>query len=216
MKIQQTFTVGQPLPVVWSFFHDIPKLAACLPGAEYLGRKDDGRLAGKVSSKIGPFQANFEGEAQVAYDEDAKSVDFEGKGVDKKGASRGRMTMACRLAGEGNATRVAVDADVQLSGSIAQFGRTGLLTEIANRLVADFVTNAEAELARAAPSVATPAGPGTASPEGEVQAAPPADAPARATSAGKPLNASALLWAVIKSWFRSLFGGSPKERSDTR
>src|ERR1700748_3317922 len=148
MEIKQNFVVSQPLPAVWAFFHDVPGVAACLPGAEYLGTKDDGAISGKVSAKVGPFQASFEGEAKVKYDDDAKKVEFEGKGVDRKGASRGKMSMLCTLTPEGGATRVDVVADVQLSGSIAQFGRTGLLVEIANQLVAEFVKNAEAELGR--------------------------------------------------------------------
>src|SRR6201999_3481138 len=146
MEIKQNFVVSQPVPTVWAFFHDVPAIAACLPGAEYLGAKDDGSISGKVSAKVGPFQASFEGEAKGKYDEDAKKVEFDGKGVDRKGASRGKMSMLCTLVPEGNATRVDVTADVQLSGSIAQFGRTGLITEIANQLVAEFVRNAETEL----------------------------------------------------------------------
>ena len=72
MEIKQNFVVSQPLPAVWSFFHDVPSVAECLPGAEYLGTKDDGSLSGKVSAKVGPFQASFEGEAKVRYDEDAR------------------------------------------------------------------------------------------------------------------------------------------------
>src|SRR6201999_4515047 len=146
MEIKQNFVVSQPLPAVWDFFHDVPEVAKCLPGAEYLGTKDDGSISGKVSAKVGPFQASFEGEAKVKYDDDLKKVEFEGKGVDRKGASRGKMSMLCTLVPEGNATRVDVTADVQLSGNIAQFGRTGLLTEIGNQLVAEFVKNAEIEL----------------------------------------------------------------------
>jgi hypothetical protein len=104
-----------------------------------------------------------------------------------------------------------VNAQVQLSGSIAQFGRTGLLTEIANHFVADFVVNAEAELARTAATAPALAETATAA------AAPtaPSDAPARATQAGEPLNAGALLWSVIKGWFRSVFRGS-ENRSGAR
>src|ERR1700748_1073272 len=159
MEIKQNFVVSQPLPAVWNFFHDMPRVAECLPGAEYLGAKDDGSISGKVSARVGPFQASFEGDAKVQYDEDAKKVEFDGKGVDRKGASRGKMSMLCKLLPEGNATRVDVIADVQLSGSIAQFGRTGLLTEIANQLVAEFVKNAETELgSRNAPAGAASPG----------------------------------------------------------
>ena len=195
MEIKQNFVVSQPLPTVWSFFHDVPSVAACLPGAEYLGTKDDGSLSGKVSAKVGPFQASFEGEAKVKYDEDAKKVAFDGKGVDRKGASRGKMSMLCTLAPERNATRVDVVADVQLSGSIAQFGRTGLLTEIANQLVAEFVRNAEAELGQ------------RNAPAGGVQAAPGAATPATSGGSGvvKPLNPTSLFFAALKAWLASLF-----------
>jgi uncharacterized protein len=195
MEIKQNFIVSQPLPAVWSFFHDVPSVARCLPGAEYLGTKDDGSISGKVSAKVGPFQASFEGEAKVKYDEDAKKVEFDGKGVDRKGASRGKMSMLCTLVPEGSATRVDIAADVQLSGSIAQFGRTGLLTEIANQLVAEFVKNSETELgSRNAPAGAVSTGP---------------DNPALNSSSGsgavKPLNTTSLFFAALKAWFASFF-----------
>ncbi|CAH1694532.1 carbon monoxide dehydrogenase G protein [Hyphomicrobiales bacterium] len=205
MKIAQEFTVARPMPAVWSFFQDIPNVARCLPGAEYLGPKEDGKHTGKVSSKIGPFQASFEGEADVVYDDVAKSVHVEGKGVDKKGASRGKMIMDCRLFAEGEKTKVVVDADVQLSGAIAQFGRTGIIAEVANVLIADFVRNAEAELAASSVSVeAAPAAQETAAARapGAISAATTAPAPA----AAKPISGFGLMLAVLKSWVASLFG----------
>src|ERR1700742_1599907 len=193
MEIKQNFVVSQPLPTVWDFFHDVPAVAKCLPGAEYLGTKDDGAISGKVSSKVGPFQASFEGEAKVKYDEDDKKVEFDGKGVDRKGASRGKMSMLCTLAPEGNATRVDVVADVQVSGSIAQFGRTGLLIEIANQLVAEFVRNAEAELGQ------------RNAPAGGVQTASAAPTVPRGSGLVKPLNPTSLLFAALKAWLASFF-----------
>jgi carbon monoxide dehydrogenase subunit G len=199
MEIKQNFVVSQPLPAVWDFFHDVPAVASCLPGAEYLGTKDDGSIAGKVSAKVGPFQASFEGEAKVKYDEDGKQVEFEGKGVDRKGASRGKMSMLCTLAPESNATRIDVTADVQLAGSIAQFGRTGLITEIANQLVAEFVKNAETELDnRSGPAPADGSGANVST---DMAAQTP-----RAASPVKPLNTTSLFLAALKGWLKSLFG----------
>jgi uncharacterized protein len=61
MKLHQEFTIAHPLDEVWRFFHDVPRVAGCLPGAEYVGSQEDGRHLGKVSAKVGPFQASFEG-----------------------------------------------------------------------------------------------------------------------------------------------------------
>jgi uncharacterized protein len=199
MEIKQNFVVSQPLAAVWAFFHDVPNVAACLPGAEYLGTKDDGSISGKVSAKVGPFQASFEGEAKVDYDEDAKKVAFEGKGVDRKGASRGKMSMLCALVPEGNTTRVDVLADVQLSGTIAQFGRTGLIAEIANQLVGEFVKNAETELS-ARSAVAVAGDDAQADSPARSVAQPPPD-----SGAVVPLNTTSLLVAALKGWLRSLF-----------
>lgn len=189
MKISQQFTVGQPLDAVWAFFHDIPRVAACLPGAEYTGTRDDGALTGKVTTRVGPFQASFEGEAKVDYDEAARTVRLEGKGVDRKGNSRGKMTMDCVVSTVDGGTHVSVDADVQLSGAIAQFGRTGLITEVAGVIVKDFVRNAEAELAASPPAPDSTA----------------AGAPARIAPAATPISGFALLAASLKAWLKSLF-----------
>jgi uncharacterized protein len=193
MKLHQEFVIARPLDEVWRFFHDIPAVAGCLPGAEYLGPTQEGRHTGKVSAKVGPFQASFEGEADVRYDDAHKSVALEGKGVDRKGASRGKMTMACALAPAGANTTITVDSDVQLSGTIAQFGRTGLITEIANALVAEFVTNTEARIG-IAPTVARP--------EADAASAAPT---AAATPAPRPIGAFSLLFVALRGMFKSLF-----------
>ncbi|MEF2070592.1 SRPBCC family protein [Consotaella aegiceratis] len=199
MKLHQEFELQNPIDEVWSFFHDIPTMAACLPGANYLGPKEDGGHRGKISSKVGPFQTNFEGEAAVKYDDAAKTIALEGKGVDRKGGSRGKMTMNCQLESLGAATKVTVDSDVQLSGAIAQFGRTGLISEIANVLVQDFVRNAEAEMDRGKRARATPDA--SADQTDSMSSVPP---PVR--SANKPISGLSLLFLSIKGLIRSVFG----------
>lgn len=194
MKLHQEFTIARPIDEVWAFFHDVPKVAACLPGAEYIGAKEQGQHLGKVSAKVGPFQASFEGEADVRYDEQKKSVALEGKGVDRKGASRGKMMMSCALQPSGEGTGIVVDSDIQLSGTIAQFGRTGLIAEVANVLVADFVHNAEAAMGSNRSSM----------PDADGDAV--AEAPSAMPRVAKPISGFALLVmsirGVIRSWFK--------------
>lgn len=194
MKIEQKFALERPRDDVWAFFQDVPAVARCLPGAEYLGQKDDGSYIGKIEMKVGPFQASFEGAANVKYDNDAYTVDMSGKGVDKRGASRGKLTMNCALLDEGFQTRVKVDADLQLSGSIAQFGRTGIVQEIAATLIADFVSNVETALT---PVGAT--GDDVAISSVHMQAKP----------ASKPISGIRILWLSLRNWIHSLFGARP-------
>ncbi|MEQ9690494.1 MAG: SRPBCC family protein [Bauldia litoralis] len=196
MKLQQTFVVARPEDDVWAFFHDIPAVTACLPGAEYLGDKGEGIYAGKMSMKVGPFQASFDGEANVDYDDAARTVTMQGKGVDKKGASRGKMSMVCNLTHAEGGTGVAIDADVQLSGAIAQFGRTGIIHEIANVLIADFVRNVEARL---------PAG-GEAAPGDGVEANGNKGQGAVPPQAPRPVGGLKLLMLSLLGLGRGLFG----------
>lgn len=146
MKIEQQFTVSQSLDKTWDFFQDIGSVADCLPGAELTEDRGDGTYAGKLEAKLGPMTATFEGEATVTPDATTKTGHIKGKGADRRGGSRGQVAVDYRLEAGDGGTTVFVDADVTLSGAAAQFGRTGLIKEISNRLVEEFVACLEGKL----------------------------------------------------------------------
>jgi carbon monoxide dehydrogenase subunit G len=198
LEIKQSFTVARPLPEVWALFQDVPTVATCMPGAELIADRGDGLYQGKVSIRLGPFGAAFEGEARVAPDEANHTGHVEGKGTDKRGGSRSKLVMDYRLEEVAGGTRVDVAADVQLVGPIAQFGRTGIINETANVLIRQFVQNVEGRLAVAAPAepLATAA---------SVTSAPP-QRPAAAAAPANSISVFSLVGAVIGSWFRRLFG----------
>lgn len=148
MKIEETITVARDPESVWELFQNVPELAACLPGAELTEDKGDGVYAGKVAAKLGPMTATFEGEATVTSDHASRTGAVNGKGADRAGGSMGQVKMVYSIESTGDGhTVVTVDADIVLSGAAAQFGRTGLIKEMSNRLIADFVKCVEAKLA---------------------------------------------------------------------
>lgn len=146
MNINEEFVVSSSPDTVWEAFQDIPSVAQCLPGAELLGENADGSYQGKLSVKLGPMTAAFDGKATVTPDHDNMTASIEGKGVDKRGGSRGQMKVAYRIQPEGSGSKVFVDADINLSGPAAQFGRTGLINEMSKRLIDEFVQCLEAKL----------------------------------------------------------------------
>jgi carbon monoxide dehydrogenase subunit G len=190
VKIAQTFTVARPIDEVWAFFQDVPAVARCMPGAALTEDKGGGLYAGTIKARLGPFSANFEGEAKVTSDAASHSGHVEGKGVDKRGGSRSRMVMDYRLAEVAAGTEVSVEADVTLAGAIAQFGRTSLMQETANILVRDFARALETELAPA--PAATP----TTERREEFQPAP----------IGAGSVALRAFWAWLTNLVRGLFG----------
>ncbi len=146
MQISHTFDVARPVDTVWTFFQDVPSVAQCLPGAELTEDKGNNVYAGKVSVKLGPMTATFEGEANVTPDPATKTGLIDGKGADRRGGSRGQVKVNYALVAVGTGTSVTIDADVTLSGAAAQFGRTGLINEMSNRLITEFVGCVEAKL----------------------------------------------------------------------
>ncbi len=146
MKISQEFVVPRQSDVVWEFFQDVPSVAQCLPGAELTGQEEDGSYQGQLSAKMGPMTATFEGTAKVTPDMAAMTAVIEGKGVDKRGGSRGQVKVAYAVVAQDADTKVIIDADIVLSGPAAQFGRTGLINEMSKRLIVDFVSCLEAKL----------------------------------------------------------------------
>jgi carbon monoxide dehydrogenase subunit G len=180
MKVLQEFVVPRPPDVVWDFFQQVPSVAQCLPGAELTDQNEDGAYVGLLSSKMGPMTATFEGTATVTPDEAARSAVIEGKGVDKRGGSRGQVKVVYTVAEEDLGSKVTVDADITLSGPAAQFGRTGLINEMSKRLIEDFVSCLEAKLEAETPEAA------------------------EAVSANQVKGIS-LFFASLWSWFKGLF-----------
>ena len=181
MKISQEFSVAKPPETVWEFFQDVPSVAQCLPGAELVGQTEDGAYEGKLSVKLGPMTAAFEGTATVDPNPAEKTATIDGKGVDKRGGSRGQVKVNYEVLSDEGGSKVTVDADITLSGPAAQFGRTGLVNEMSKRLINEFVDCLEAKLG--------------ASSEDE----------AKTVTAGD-VNAVALFFSSLWAWIKRLFG----------
>jgi carbon-monoxide dehydrogenase small subunit len=77
-------------------------------------------------------------------------------------------------------TTVRMDADVTLSGAIAQFGRTGIINETTKILIGDFVARLEERLA-------------------------PVERQAVVAEAPR-LGVVRLLWIGVKAWLGRMFG----------
>lgn len=154
-KIVQGFTVGQPADVVWRFFQDVPEVAACMPGVELVDTVDDRSYKGKMKIKLGPINAQFEGQAVIEnLDANARTGTISAKGADRQGGSRASAQVNYSLSGDGAVTKVDIVADITLQGAMAQFGRTGLINEVSAQLTQEFADCIEGKLGAATPEAA--------------------------------------------------------------
>ena len=146
MKITQEFQVASSADAVFLFFQDVPAVVQCMPGAELTEDRGDGTYTGKISVRLGPMTAGFEGQATVSSDAANHTGHIAGKGVDRRGGSRGQVAVDYSISANDGGSAVSVDADIKISGAAAQFGRTGLINQISQRLIQDFVNCLEAKL----------------------------------------------------------------------
>lgn len=179
--IDDSFVVPFPLARVWAFMGDLPSVTACLPGAELL-EHDAEKVQGRIAIKFGPMSANFVGAARLERDDAAHRAVMRGAGQDNISRSRanGDVTYALRDEAGGAHTRVAVTLEYMLQGPLAQFSRSGLVKDFVRRMIADFGARVTAQLEGAAGTAALPA---------------PAS-----------FNAGILVWGVLWSRIRQLFG----------
>lgn len=146
---KQSFVVTHPADVVWNFFGDVASVAACLPGASLAGEPVDGHVEGQMKVKVGPISAEFQGVADITRDDATRTGTIIGSGKDKRSnsATRGLVGYAVKQGDLPDQTRVDVNIGFTLTGALAQFSRSGLVQDIAGRLIAMFVKNLEARLA---------------------------------------------------------------------
>ena len=214
MQIENEFVVAAPVEPLWDYLLDVEKIAPCMPGAELTEAVDDHTWKGKLNMKFGPVSMSFAGTVEMQErDDDAHRAALHAKGMEQKGKGAATATVTSWLEpGPGDdETTVKMNADITLTGAAAQLSR-GLLPEISKKLTQEFADCLQANMSAEAASVGVasggepaPAADGTAS--GETTAATPA--PAR--TAAKPVGGIGLgltaIWAVIKNFFRRLFGG---------
>ena len=198
-EITQSFDIDQPPELVWRFFQDIPRVVTCMPGLEYGGaRADDtqGEIhAGKVRIKLGPVSAAFEGEATISeVDAAARTARIEGKGIDKRGGSRASATVVYKIAATDTGSSVEINADIKLSGALAQMGRTGIVRDVAAQITEQFAESLRATLA--AETAATAAG-------DDANASQPAPPP---PAVPREIRGDALLLKILWRRIKALFG----------
>ena len=196
MKVQlkRSFPMPVRADVAWTLLQDVEGVAACMPGAKITERVDDTHYKGTVSVKVGPASLSFRGEIEVKLvDAPVRTLRLFAKGTDTTGGSGASMDLTARIDAADAATcNLVGDSEVSMSGKVASFGARMMgpvSDQVMNQFAANFATQVQAMQAQSSSAPAAPA------------------AAMTATSQAKPLNALALIWAVIADWFRSLFSG---------
>ncbi|MBO0677213.1 SRPBCC family protein [Mycolicibacterium sp. S2-37] len=141
MRLVNDFSVDAPLDAAWAALTDIPAVVACIPGAELDGRDGDDYHA-RVAVKVGPVGMTLAGTASVVSRDDIEhEMVVRGQAHDRRGngSAEATVTMVARpSASAPDRSDVTVVTELELGGRIAQFG-SGVISQVANRILAQFV-----------------------------------------------------------------------------
>jgi carbon monoxide dehydrogenase subunit G len=155
MKIANEFTVSAPIEMAWNVLTDLEQVVPLMPGAQLVGRDGDDFL-GKVKVKVGPVTSEFSGRAHfVERDHAQHRAVIDGKGKEQRGTGNAAATVTTQLHDADGHTRVTVDTDLKIVGKLAQFG-SGMLQQVSEKLLSEFVDSLEMKLAASANGAAPP------------------------------------------------------------
>jgi carbon monoxide dehydrogenase subunit G len=154
MKIDNEFTVQASIDRAWALLTDVEAIAPCMPGAQLTGIGDNETYEGKVKVKMGPVVAEYKGTAVFIEKDDEKYRGvIDAKGRDSRGAGNASAMITVQLRSDGASTTVSIDTELKISGKIAQFG-AGMIQEVSEKLLGQFVGCLEGKLAEPAPEPA--------------------------------------------------------------
>jgi carbon monoxide dehydrogenase subunit G len=204
MDIKNCFEVPAPVDRAWKILLDIRRIAPCMPGAELLEVVDPKTYKGKVSVRLGPVALAFVGTARFEeIDEVAHRARVKGQGSDAKGRGGASGVVTFVLSPIEGGTKVNVDTNLNLTGSVAQYGRgTGIIQDVATQIIGQFATELRAMVMQdkvAQAAISAPARETDAS-------ALTADVPPP-TPSSKPISGFSLMARVLWNYVRRLFGG---------
>jgi carbon monoxide dehydrogenase subunit G len=201
MDIKNSFDVPLPVDVAWRTLLDIKRIAPCMPGAELLEIVDPKTYKGRVSVRLGPVALSFLGTARFEeIDEATHCARVKAQGTDSKGRGGANSVVRFALSPIEAGTKVDVDTQLSLSGSVAQYGRgSGMIQDVAAQIIAQFAVALRDMLARES-AEATPMSTRNAD-ASTARAAPPPPA--------KPISGLTLMMRALYKALRRLFGGEP-------
>lgn len=146
MDFDNHFTVRASLQSVWDVMLNAEEVAPCVPGAQITETIDETHFRGVVKIKLGAVQITYRGELELAADETTRTIVLHGKGTETRGSGGASGTFTTVLsAADTGATDVDIHSHVDVTGAVAQFGRS-IMQDVANRLIRDFTFCLEQKL----------------------------------------------------------------------
>jgi len=142
VKAEKNIKLNQDPDMIWKCMIDPSFMVKSVPGAELTEQLDERNFKGKISIKIGPVTAKFNGEAEFTKLEEADyELTMEGKGLDTSGKGGANMTMNIKLSTlEEGGTEMQSSMSLSITGRLAQFGAR-MIVAVNNKMFDQWATS---------------------------------------------------------------------------
>lgn len=128
--------ISAPVEKVWSGLNDPDVLRRSIPGCSELQRTGDNEFTASVVVRVGPVSASFKGKVDLSDLDPPHGYTLSGRG---QGGAAGfaKGSARIRLTPEGDGTRLAYVANVEIGGKLASVGGR-LVQSVAKKNAEDF------------------------------------------------------------------------------
>jgi uncharacterized protein len=143
MEFVNQFVVPAPIHEAWTLLNDVPTIAPCLPGAQ-VRPLEVGTYEGTVTVKVGPIKVSYQGIASFTeVDPEQRVMVLDARGAETSGKGSAAAVVRVTLTEkDADTTVVEVLTELQVTGRIAQFGRS-VMADVGARIIGQFATNLE-------------------------------------------------------------------------
>ncbi len=146
MKVERAITIAAPNQAVWDFLWDVPRLAACLPGARDVRTVEAGkRYTAVVGEKVGPFRVQFPLEIEVLEVQAPERLRARAGGRDTAVDGLVKVDLDVALSPAEGGTVLTLAADINVLGKLGTLGHSVIVRK-GNDIVDRFGAAVKAQL----------------------------------------------------------------------
>jgi uncharacterized protein len=139
MEMHGELRIPAPRQAVWEKLNDPETLKACIPGAETVDKVSDTEFSARVTARVGPVKATFNGKVTLTDLNPPAGYTITGEGTGGvAGFAKGSATVALEEDGAETVLRYGVQA--QVGGKLAQIG-SRLIDATARKMSDEFFKN---------------------------------------------------------------------------
>ncbi len=150
MELKGEYRIPAPRERVWAMLNDPNVLRECIPGCESLEGSAAEGFAARVTTKVGPVKATFNGQVTLSNVNPPESYTISGEG---KGGVAGfaKGGADVHLAEDGAGTLLTYAVNAQVGGKLAQLG-SRLIDSTSKKLADQFFSSFAAKAGGGAPA----------------------------------------------------------------